>query len=137
MSYPAKFRPEKYQEIEGVLISLKDLEPGGRMTLRGLTPEVLTRTRSLIYEWLYHMEMKSRFSLKTILGDLMIIRRGLPEGLVIDIDGPGIEARLENYLKQSFKESDAKEYFKSLLERGVIEPEDFTALLEKYNKVMS
>ena len=137
MSYPAKFKPEKYQEIEGVLISLKDLEPGGRMTLRGLTPEVLTRTRSLIYEWLYHMEMKSRFSLKTILGDLMIIRRGLPEGLVIDIDGPGIEARLENYLKQSFKESDAKEYFKSLLERGVIEPEDFTALLEKYNKVMS
>jgi len=137
LSYSTTFRPEKYEEITGVLASLKDLEPGGRMTLRGLTPDVLSRTRSLLYEWLYHMEMKSRFQIKTILSDLIIIRRGLPETLSVDIQQPAIDARLEGYFKQSIQEDDGKSYFKQLLSDGKIETEDFVKLLDKYNQVMS
>jgi len=136
MSYPTKFNPERYKEIEGILIDLKEMLPGSRMTLRGLNPESLSRIRTLLYEWLYHTEMKRSFTLKSLVGDLIVIRKGMPESATVEIEKPGIGANLDAFLKQSFQEEDGTTYFKRLYDEKKIDIGEYGRLLDEYGRIM-
>jgi len=136
MSYPVKFNPDRYKEIEGILQDLQDLDPGSRMTLRGLDRDSLIRIRTLIYEWLYHMEMKTRFNLKVLSGDLVILRRGIPKNLTVDIDSPSLEVALDTHLKQALREADGVEYIRNLHKEKKIDLEEFGKILAEYGRIM-
>lgn len=105
------------------------------MTIRNLG-ESLTRTRSLLYEWLALTNLKPRFMIKVVLQDLIVIRRGVSPSATVEIEKAPIDVILAKWLRRAIMERDGKEYIERLKAEEMINQEEYERLLLEYDKVM-
>lgn len=75
MSYSKVFSPEKYETISNVIEAAQGLSPGGAVTVTSETPEASSLTRSLLYDYLFHMSLKGKFRIKCLDPKTLVIRR--------------------------------------------------------------
>lgn len=135
MTYTKTFNPERYSEIREILSQVEGLASGERLTIRNLG-ESLTRTRGLVYDWLFHMSLKPRFRVFVREETLVILRRGLPEGVTVEKEQVPSQGRLDEILRQMIL-SEPEETLQRALEDGRISLEEKGHLEERFKKIMS
>lgn len=132
--YSKKFDPSRYESIKDVLEKIQDLELGGTLWIRGLSKEQVYNTRWLLYDWLYHMELKRGYRLRVIEGNILIVRLKKLD-FSFEVTHKELPERLRSFFEDSMlchlKEEDAK---KALGE--VEDEEDRELLFERWKKVM-
>jgi hypothetical protein len=110
MTYSSKYNADKYSQITDLLTQVSRLEPGGRITIKGLTPTEQARVRSLLYDWFHHMSLKARFKVKAEADRLSIIDRRLQNPITLTIETPLTsreEQELMGELIERYEEAEA------------------------------
>lgn len=75
MSYSRIFSPERYAAIANVITVTEELKPGEAITITSETPETMSVTRNLLYDYLFHMCLKGKFRIKALDSKTLMIRR--------------------------------------------------------------
>jgi len=88
VTYTSNYKSDRYEQIADILTKVQRLDPGGRLTIKGLTQDEQSRVRSLLYDWFHHMGVKGRFKLKAESDRLSIIDRRLVNELTFTIETP-------------------------------------------------
>lgn len=88
MTYSSTYRFDRYSQISDILTKVSRLEPGGRLTIKGLTPTEQSRVRSLLYDWLHHMRLKQRLRLRSEPDRLSVIDLRLQNEITMTVEVP-------------------------------------------------
>ena len=73
--YSKTFVPERYSRISSLLEKVQALEEGGKVVLSGIEKREIGEVRWLLYDWLYHMQLKKQFKLREEDFSLIVERR--------------------------------------------------------------
>lgn len=134
MSYTDTYNPDRYSEIESLLLELSNLEPGGRLTVKA-KPQELARTRWLLYDWLYHNRLKPNYKIQTEQDRLTIIKRGA--ALTISKEREELPEKLDLLLREVIGEADPIKFLQQKLVLGEITSSELGMILEHYTRLMS
>jgi len=136
MSYTKEYDPNQYREIEEHISQIMAMEPGEQLWYKDLEPNVLSRLRWLIYNYLHHMKLKPMYSIKTLRGsDLLIQRRGCKTMPILERASRHEESHIEELVKR-FLSLDKKE-FTARLEQLPLTEEEKANVRKRWEEVMA
>lgn len=137
MGYSTSYNEARYKPIAKVIQKVKQLNAGERVRVKGVDKDALGRMRSLMYDWLSHMGLKSRFRIKTDYKfcELEIRDLRFSNGLDITVESAKV-AGLEPLLEELIKSEEPKELVSQWIEEEKITVRDGSALLERLTEIL-
>ena len=140
MSYMNKYDPEKFKEIEDVLLKIQDLSPGARLSLSNFDcEEGKQKMRWLLYNWMYHNQLKQYYRIRQFPNELEIVKLGGFGNVRVDRKDAPLGARLDMIITDMIKSTDeesAIQVARTKRDEGHITSEEFGIVMEKYGDVM-
>lgn len=130
--YSKTFVPERYSRISSLLEKVQALEEGGRVVLSGLETREIGEVRWLLYDWLYHMQLKKQFRLREEEFSL-IIERQRESFVDFRVEEPPLPPHLEGIFQETLLCETEEEVLKLL---DYEEEEVRDALLLRWRRVM-
>ena len=134
--YSKTFRPERYSRISSLLEKVQALEEGGKVVLPGLETREIGEVRWLLYDWLYHMQLKKQFCVREEDFSLVVERRR--ENFVdFRVEEPSLPPHLEKIFQEVLlceEESEVLAFLDN--DAGVGEEEVRRGLLRRWRRVM-
>lgn len=137
MGYSTSYNEARYEPIAKLIQKVKGLNPGERVKVRGVDKQALGRMRSLMYDWLSHMGLKSRFRIKTDYHFLELEVQDLrfSESADITVESAKV-AGLEPLLEELIKSEEPKELVRQWVKEEKISVRDGSALLERLTEIL-
>ena len=140
MTYMNEYNPDKFEPIKDILEKIQDLSPGARITLKNFDcEEAKSKVRWLLYNWMYHNQLKPFYRIRQLPGELEIIKLGRLSGIKMDTVNVPLGARLDMILADMIKasdEDDATQVARARRDEGHITDEEFGLVVEKYGDIM-
>lgn len=134
--YSKTFVPERYSRISSLLEKVQALEEGGKVVLSGIEKREIGEVRWLLYDWLYHMQLKKQFKLREEDFSLTVERRR--EAFVnFRVEEPFLPPHLEGIFQEALLCETEEEVLAFLnSDVGIGEEEVRDALLLRWKRVM-
>jgi len=97
--YTKNFNPERYKDIKDILEKIQALEPGSRLSIKGLRRDEIHQLRWLLYDWMFHMGIKSKFQLRQDENELIVRRKGKMK-FELETQGITLPSDLDSLLRE-------------------------------------
>lgn len=138
MAYSKVFKPEKYEYISNVVSAVQALKVGTSMTVKCQSEEALERTRYLLYDYLFHLNLKIKFRIKTLDSLTLLVQRlgfiAQPEVRVI---GDAFDQSKVTELIDFWGEPEARVRLEKWVESGELSRQEGAELWEHVTRIMS
>lgn len=132
--YSKTFRPERYSRISSLLEKVQVLEGGGKVVLSGLETREIGEVRWLLYDWLYHMQLKKQFRVREEDFSLVVERKR--ENFVdFRVEEPPLPPHLEKIFQEALLCEEEGEVV-TFIEKIIEEEEVRRGLLLRWRRVM-
>lgn len=136
MTY-AKFDPEKYKHLQETLEQITNLEPGRSLTVKCIDAEHCSRTRTLLYGWLYHTSRSKYYTIYTEPPDLRVKKKGEAAPMVLNekrVLPPHLDKIMQKLI---ISDEDPVKFLSELRKNGEITLAESLTLAETFENVMS
>jgi hypothetical protein len=136
MGYSKKFTPEKYNSITKVVEAIQRLTPGQSTVIDCNSESDFVKTRYLVYDFLYQMNLKGKFRIKTLPNQLIINRLGFKFEPKVSIIGGFDQKKIERLI-ELWDEPEARPTLDGWVEGEELTPEEGEELWEHVKRIMS
>ena len=135
MAYTKTFNPDKFMPLASHLERILELQPDERYEFKGMTSSQVVKLRWLLYDWLHHTGLKSRFRIKQIgTTTLFVLNTTVPQ-VKGEVVREGVPTHLDGAFREALKSPDPVGVLRQERDSGKITTAEMGQLLGELDRV--